>query len=747
MKKLIIVTMVLAAMQSGTLAMAAQGNKDISADEYSLNMDGFICDWLVCGPFPNPGKWPDLANWDTDFLKTDGGEAKIRPTSEMSYRSKLPALSGKELTVTWRPVRVLPDYRDGFPAIDIGALFSKTTGKQLDNIIGYAFCYIESPADTDAKLKVGSDDGFKAWINGQLVGFERVARGAAIDQNVMPIKLKKGLNTLLLKIEENIGAYSFMARVTDMKDQPLTTVKVRLPVSAKQDEMLFVLHGHGVHESDNPFEPTKNMTKKYINPNAVRPNLPDYSGASYEAMVPDTLDLADMAGLLINAMTEPTDPDKDYENYFWVIFGSNPPYMTHQFSDQIQYHIMANLPLMRMISGNTQGIEKERAFLAWTLKNIDKDGLFYNDPESKPWISSMDQSFAFSDAAPAGGCFASIMQSVNVLHMLTSYGQYTKDQRWLEVARRCVDSLIRLAVDKGDIAYYHKWNYLPGEAYSEGPMPSNFHTRWHDFFVPLAMMQYYDVTGYQPAGDMAQKLLKCQSRTWLFPGDEGLPDKNMCYTGYPVVASVMPMEGALRLDNPGMLKVAQQNFEKYVPYIDKFTGYMPEAIHADTSVQHGCESCYLAWPIMNAAVLSASGAGDNWDNVDRWVRNQFAEAQLKHTDWVGRMNANKPAKPIPPHSTSEDVLARNVGSFSGHMWVNDWFTNRHGGMAIQHCCTARAAAALYNVWDNIIQHEDGKLRVNLLLNRASAVADIDSHIPYTGQVDIKVKQPVELSIR
>ncbi|RKZ72810.1 MAG: hypothetical protein DRQ57_16315, partial [Gammaproteobacteria bacterium] len=38
-------------------------------------------------------------------------------------------------------------------------------------------------------------------------------------------------------------------------------------------------------------------------------------------------------------------------------------------------------------------------------------------------------------------------------------------------------------------------------------------------------------------------------------------------------------------------------------------------------------------------------------------------------------------------------------------------------------------------------------KINLLLNRASEVADIDSHIPYTGQVDVKVKQAVELSIR
>ena len=37
--------------------------------------------------------------------------------------------------------------------------------------------------------------------------------------------------------------------------------------------------------------------------------------------------------------------------------------------------------------------------------------------------------------------------------------------------------------------------------------------------------------------------------------------------------------------------------------------------------------------------------------------------------------------------------------------------------------------------------------MNLLLNRASSWADVDSHIPYTGRVDVKVKQPLELFVR
>ncbi len=38
--------------------------------------------------------------------------------------------------------------------------------------------------------------------------------------------------------------------------------------------------------------------------------------------------------------------------------------------------------------------------------------------------------------------------------------------------------------------------------------------------------------------------------------------------------------------------------------------------------------------------------------------------------------------------------------------------------------------------------------MNLLLNRASPWADVDSYLPYAGQVDVKVKRPlVEVTLR
>jgi hypothetical protein len=91
------------------------------------------------------------------------------------------------------------------------------------------------------------------------------------------------------------------------------------------------------------------------------------------------------------------------------------------------------------------------------------------------------------------------------------------------------------------------------------------------------------------------------------------------------------------------------------------------------------------------------------------------------------------------------VAERNLGAFAGWPKANDWYVGH--GSGIMHCCTGNGTRAIYYLWDHILTHEKGNLRVNLLLNRASPWADVDSHIPYAGQVDVKVKQPVNLSIR
>ena len=64
-----------------------------------------------------------------------------------------------------------------------------------------------------------------------------------------------------------------------------------------------------------------------------------------------------------------------------------------------------------------------------------------------------------------------------------------------------------------------------------------------------------------------------------------------------------------------------------------------------------------------------------------------------------------------------------------------------------HCCAGNETRAIYYLWENILDYSDGTLRINLLLNRASPWADLDSHIPYEGRVDLTIKRSCNLEVR
>lgn len=95
----------------------------------------------------------------------------------------------------------------------------------------------------------------------------------------------------------------------------------------------------------------------------------------------------------------------------------------------------------------------------------------------------------------------------------------------------------------------------------------------------------------------------------------------------------------------------------------------------------------------------------------------------------------------PAVQTCDRVPECNLGAFAGWPAAND------RGWGIMHCCAGNGTRALYYIWEHILTCTDDRLQVNLLLNRASAWADVDSHLPYTGRVDVRAKQPVELAVR
>ena len=62
-------------------------------------------------------------------------------------------------------------------------------------------------------LSFGSDDAITVWLNGRRVLDQNVRRGAAQDQERVPVRLVRGENRLLVKIVNDGGDHGFYFRV------------------------------------------------------------------------------------------------------------------------------------------------------------------------------------------------------------------------------------------------------------------------------------------------------------------------------------------------------------------------------------------------------------------------------------------------------------------------------------------------------------------------------------------------------
>jgi hypothetical protein len=82
-------------------------------------------------------------------------------------------------------------------------------------VIAYALTWVYSPRTRSVPLLLGSDDGVKVFCNGREIHRFLDVRIAAPDQDRVELKLKKGWNSLLLKLENNFGGYAFYARLLD----------------------------------------------------------------------------------------------------------------------------------------------------------------------------------------------------------------------------------------------------------------------------------------------------------------------------------------------------------------------------------------------------------------------------------------------------------------------------------------------------------------------------------------------------
>ena len=95
------------------------------------------------------------------------------------------------------------------------------SGSDIYDHVVYGSVTLESPRKQETTMLVGSDDEVKVWLNGEVVHFNSVIRGAGDYQDAFPVTLKKGTNVLLVAVS-NLGHGAFSGFFGFAKDTDYT---------------------------------------------------------------------------------------------------------------------------------------------------------------------------------------------------------------------------------------------------------------------------------------------------------------------------------------------------------------------------------------------------------------------------------------------------------------------------------------------------------------------------------------------
>jgi hypothetical protein len=172
--------------------------------------EGFVRNWLVLAPIPLDEGQSGAEGVDKQQIKD---EAKLQPVEGDKVK-----VGTKELT--WKK------HHNPEHIIDFNAIL----GAQTEDSVGYAVCYLVADAELKGlKMKTGSDDQLKVYLNGKEVFKNAEARSSDKDQDTTEnITLNKGVNVLILKVVNEKVDWHGCVRFVDKDDKPVKSFKVRL---------------------------------------------------------------------------------------------------------------------------------------------------------------------------------------------------------------------------------------------------------------------------------------------------------------------------------------------------------------------------------------------------------------------------------------------------------------------------------------------------------------------------------------
>lgn len=172
-----------------------------------VEFEKWIKNWYLCGPFPLEASVEPvndvvhIPGFETDFLKKHGGETGFK-----FEEGQIETFEGG--SCQWIP------YTASDSLVNLDEAISNAPLK-----VAYGYCRLESPIEQICVLAVGTNDGARIWLNGEQIFDSPRARGVKPDDDMLVVRLKKGTNSFLIKVEERGGSWGFCARVLPLQSR------------------------------------------------------------------------------------------------------------------------------------------------------------------------------------------------------------------------------------------------------------------------------------------------------------------------------------------------------------------------------------------------------------------------------------------------------------------------------------------------------------------------------------------------
>ena len=164
---------------------------------------GTVVDWMVIGPFPSAEGFA-------------GHRAVYPPEEKLDFSAEYEGAGGP---VRWRELH----QGEGRASVDFARAFGAG-----DHVTAYACCYVTSPAEREAQLRIGTNDAGKMWLDGRLV-YDYPCEGSAIlDRDIVTVTLPKGTVPILIKASNGVLNWGFVFRITDGKGRAMDDLSFSL---------------------------------------------------------------------------------------------------------------------------------------------------------------------------------------------------------------------------------------------------------------------------------------------------------------------------------------------------------------------------------------------------------------------------------------------------------------------------------------------------------------------------------------